>query len=257
VVRNPAGATLLDVEPERVTDAVLDDAWANLAQLHARIARQPVGGQRRGRRHRRDGARRPRRRRRSATDGRLRLDRVQLLATSAELVGEDRALAAAHRALSADDLVDVLAFLEPPALTGAAKRHITTPKALLAGLRDAGAALTGVEPPKPAELHRFSARCWRRVALGIYLLAQLAGVAAMGDIFRGDLGGSCSPVIAQLLALRRWPCSARCRRLVRSRHRVQFAQRVTELVGARPATPRWSSGSSRGRACGDGRQLGI
>ena len=126
VVRNPAGATLLDVAPARVTDAVLDDAWANLARLHGgRIAHgNPWVGNvvvddtgttalvGLG-----DAVA-------SATDARLRLDCVQLLATSAQLVGEDRALAAAHRGLGADDLVEVLAFLQPPALTGPAKRHI-------------------------------------------------------------------------------------------------------------------------------------
>jgi uncharacterized membrane protein YbhN (UPF0104 family) len=194
-VRNPPGARLPDVGPERLTDAVLDDAWANLGRLHGgRIAHgNPwvgnlvldesgtaafvgLGGAVA-----------------SATDGRLRLDRVQLLATSAELVGEDRALAAAHRALSVDDLVELLAFLEPTALTGAAKRHVTKPKALLASLRDAGAALTGVEPPKPAELHRFSLSSVvlaAAFAFGVYLLvAQLAGVAAMGDIFSGAIWG--------------------------------------------------------------------
>ncbi len=195
VVRNPAGTSLHDAEAERVTDAVLDDAWANLARLHdGRIAHgNPWVGNvvvddtgATGLVGLGDAVS-------SASAGRLRLDRVQLLATSAELVGEERALAAAHRALRADDLVEVLGFLEPPALTGAAKRHITKPKALLAGLRDAGAALTGVEPPKPAELHRFplsSVLLAAAFALGVYLLvAQLAGVAAMGDIFSGAIWG--------------------------------------------------------------------
>ena len=51
VVRNPAGSTLRDVEPARVTEAVLDDAWTNLARLHdgTHRPRQPLGGQRRDR----------------------------------------------------------------------------------------------------------------------------------------------------------------------------------------------------------------
>ena len=83
-------------------------------------------------------------------------DRVQFLATSAQLVGEDRALAAAHRDLGADDLVEALAFLQPPAATGAAKRHLAKREALLTSLRDAGDEPTDVDPPEPAELHRFS-----------------------------------------------------------------------------------------------------
>jgi glycosyltransferase 2 family protein len=127
VVRNPPGVSLSGVEPERVADAVLDDAWTNLMRLHdGRIAHgNPwvgnvvlddagttglIGL----------GEAVP-----SASDARLRLDRVQLVATTAQLVGKERALAAAHRGLSTDDLVELLAFLEPTALTGAAKRHLT------------------------------------------------------------------------------------------------------------------------------------
>ena len=242
VVRNPAGATLLDLEPERVTDAVLDDAWANLARLHGgRIAHgNPWVGNvvvddagttalvGLG-----DAVA-------SATDARLRLDRVQLLATSAELVGEARALAAAHRGLGADDLVEVLAFLQPPALTGAAKRHIAKPKALLTSLRDAGAELTGVEPPEPAELHRFSLSSVllaAAFALGVYLLvAQLAGVAAMGDIFSDAIWGwvLLTFVVAQLPQLSQAVAmlgAVSARLPVGPVIGVQFANAFTGLVG--------------------------
>ena len=102
---------LTDVEPERVTDAVLDDAWANLGRLHER--RIAHGDPWVGNIVLDDGGTTaligtadavP-----TATDARLRLDRVQLLATTAALAGEDRALAAAHRGLNGDDLVALLA----------------------------------------------------------------------------------------------------------------------------------------------------
>ena len=193
VVHNPPGRRLIDLEAERVTDAVLDDAWANLLRLHkgrvahgnptvANVVVDDTGSS--GLVDLVDAV--P-----SATDARLRLDRVQLLATTVPLVGEQRALAAAHRGLSSDDLVDLLALLEPTALTGAAKRQLTEPKKLLTSLREAGAELTGVEPPKPTELHRFSAASVliaAAFALGVYLLvAQLVGVAEMGDIFKGAI----------------------------------------------------------------------
>jgi uncharacterized membrane protein YbhN (UPF0104 family) len=195
VVRNPPGVSLSGVEPESVTDAILDDAWANLARLHdGRIAHgNPWVGNvvldyagTTGLVGLGDAV--P-----SASDARLRLDRVQLLATTAQHVGAERALAAAHRGLSTDDLVELLAFLEPTALTGAAKRHLTEPKKLLTGLREAGAELTGVEPPKPTALRRFSASSVflaAAFAVGVYLLVgQLAGVAAMGDIFKDAIWG--------------------------------------------------------------------
>jgi undecaprenyl-diphosphatase len=99
VVRNPPGVRLSGVEPERVTDAILDDAWANLVRLHdGRIAHgNPWVGNvvlddagTTGLVGLGDAV--P-----SASDARLRLDRVQLLATTAQHVGEERALAAAHR----------------------------------------------------------------------------------------------------------------------------------------------------------------
>jgi uncharacterized membrane protein YbhN (UPF0104 family) len=193
VVRNPAGQRLIDVDPDRLTDVALDRAWSNLARLHeAGIAHgNPwagnvvvdddgsvgligLGGAVT-----------------SATDARLRLDRVQLLATTAAIVGEDRALAAAQRGLSSDDLIALLALLEPTALTPASKRSLDHPKAFLASLRQAGAELTGVEPPQPIELHRFPASTVfvaAAFAFGVYLLvAQLADVAAMDDIFTGAI----------------------------------------------------------------------
>jgi len=189
VVRNPPGKRLTDVEPELVTDVVLDGAWSNLAALHeARIAHgNPwagnvvvdgdggVGFIGMG-----DAVT-------SASDTRLPLDRVQLLATTAAIVGEDRGLAAAQRGLSAEDFVALLALLEPAALTAPAKRSLDHPKPFLADLRKAGAELTGVDPPEPTQLHRFPASAVffaAAFAIGVYLLVgQLAGVAAMGDIF--------------------------------------------------------------------------
>ena len=194
-VRNPPGDRLSDLPLERLTDAVLDDAWTNLRTLHeGRITHgNPWTGNvvvdgdgATGLVGLEDGVT-------SASDARLRLDRVQLLATTAGVVGEDRALGAAHRALDDDDLVDLLAFVEPTALTGAAKRHLTNAKALLQNLRDKGAELTGVDAPELTELHRFSAGTIVMAAgfaIGVYLLVgQLAGVAEMGNIFEGAIWG--------------------------------------------------------------------
>jgi glycosyltransferase 2 family protein len=193
VVRNPAGQRLSDLDADQATDVILDGAWSNLASLHeARIAHgNPWAGNvvvdddgTVGLIGVSDAVT-------GATDARLRLDRVQLLATTAATVGEDRALAAAERGLSPDDFVALLALLEPTALTPAAKRSLDHPKAFLADLRKAGAERTGVDPPELTELHRFPASAVfvaAAFAFGVYLLvAQLADVAAMGDIFKGAL----------------------------------------------------------------------
>src|SRR4029450_4042887 len=56
-------------------------------------------------------------------------------------------------------------------------------------LREAGSARTGVEVPKPTALRRFSLGnilLAAAFALGVYLLvAQLARVAALGDVLQG------------------------------------------------------------------------
>lgn len=195
VVRNPGGDPLTEVEPERITDAVLDDAWANLGRLHeAHIAHgnMSAGNTRldedgtTGFVDLTDAVT-------SASGDRTRLDCVQLLATTAALVDDERALAATERALGHDEVAALLPLLQPTALSSAARRELADPKAALAGLREAGAERTSTETPRPATLRRFSlASIFLAVAFafGLYLLvAQLAGVAAMGDIFRGAIWG--------------------------------------------------------------------
>ncbi len=206
VVREPAGVPLTAAGAGAITDAVLDDGWANLGRLHeARIAH---GNATAGNTVLTDdgatalveltGAMT------SAGEDRTRLDRVQFLATTADLVGDDRALAAAERALGTTALTALLPLLQPAALTPAARRELNDPKAALASLGEAGAARTGIDLPKPEPLRRFSLGSVvlaGAFALGIYLLVgELVGVAEMGDIFRGAIWGwvAVAFVLAQL-----------------------------------------------------------
>jgi uncharacterized membrane protein YbhN (UPF0104 family) len=125
----------------------------------------------------------------SAPDDHRALDDAQLLVTTADLVGSERALAAAHRALGDEGLADRVPYLEPAALDGRSRSQIEDLKSLTADLRESGAELAGIESPKPAALRRFSLGgifLAAAFALGVYLLvAQLVGVAEMGDVFRG------------------------------------------------------------------------
>ena len=125
-------------------------------------------------------------------------------------------------------------------MTGVAKRHVTEPKKLLAGMREAGATLSGVDPPEPTELHRFSLKrifVAAAFAFGVYLLvAQLAGVAAMGDIFKDAIWGwvLLTLIIGQLTQLSQ---SVAMLGAVSARlpfgpvTAVQFANAFTGLVG--------------------------
>ena len=133
------------LEPAAITDAVLDDAWRNVARLHsARIAHGSLRAE--NVLLREDGttaivdfafassAAPPER---SAIDG------VELLVTTAAIVGTDRAIAAADRALGHAALADVLQRLEPAALSPAARHQVGEVKPLLAELRERGSAITG------------------------------------------------------------------------------------------------------------------
>ncbi len=193
VAHDPAGVPFTTVDPDRLTDEVLDAAWVNLGHLHAArlahgdaAARNVVLGD--------DGAvglidlatatt--------SAGDHRRALDDVTLLATTAELIGINRALDAAERALGPDGLAERLSLLQPSAITTVSRRDLAEPKTTLKALAEAAAERTGTDVPDPAALRRFSlgsillagAFCF-----GLYLLiGQLVGVAEMGDIFKGAI----------------------------------------------------------------------
>ena len=193
VVRNPPGALLADLAPDDIDDGVLDDAWTNLDRLHAagiahgdltgrRVVVDGQGG---------TGLVRMDRAETSAPPDHLALDGAQLLVVTADLVGVDRSLAAARRVRGNDGLAALLSYLEPAALSGRSRSAIDGLKPLLEALREAGAALTDTEPPGLAALRRFSLGGIVLAAaflFGLYLLVvQLAGVAAMGDVFQGAI----------------------------------------------------------------------
>jgi uncharacterized membrane protein YbhN (UPF0104 family)/tRNA A-37 threonylcarbamoyl transferase component Bud32 len=158
VLRDPAGVPFDAVDAAAITDAVLDDAWANVQRLHAaRLTHGQLTG------HnvlvRADGttafldfalgssASLPERAAR---------DCVELLVTTAQRVGADRAIAAALRGVGRDGFVELLPLMEPAALSHGGRRALADDKQFFTDLRTRAAALVGEEPPKLAELHRVS-----------------------------------------------------------------------------------------------------
>ena len=242
VVRNPPGTPLADLAPQEIDDAALDDAWTNLDRLHAAdIAHGDLTGRRvvvDGGGH--TGLVRMDRAETSAPPDHLALDGAQLLVVTADLVGVDRALAAARRVRGDAGLAQLLPYLEPAALSSRSRSTIEDLKSLLGDLRTAGADLTGSEPPELATLRRFSLGGIFLAAaflFGLYLLVvQLAGVAAMGDVFEGAIWEwvALTALIAQLP-----PFSQAIAMLgavattlpLRPVTIVQFAQAFTGLVG--------------------------
>lgn len=193
VKHDPGGVPLDAVAPDRITDAVLDDAWTNLGRLRAaRISHGQLTAA--SIRLLDDGttafvdfaqgsAAAP-------TERRTR-DSVELVVSTAALVGPDRALAAAQRALGNDGLAELLPMFESQALSPATRRAVSGLKKLLKSLREAGATLTGEEAPKLAELRRVSPGDILMAAatfLGFYLIVeQFAGIDLWATLQTADV----------------------------------------------------------------------
>jgi glycosyltransferase 2 family protein len=111
------------------------------------------------------------------------IDRAELLASLAAIVGPDRAVASAARVLEPAALAAAAPFLQPLALSAATRRQSST--AELAGLREAVGEATGEEPPPLERLVRVRPRTLVMIAAltGAFyvLLPQLANV---GDSFQ-------------------------------------------------------------------------
>jgi uncharacterized membrane protein YbhN (UPF0104 family) len=160
-VRPVDGTRLRDADPAVVTDAVLAELWRQVAALHAaRVAHGRLNAN-----HvvlRSDGtvaidgfetacgA---------ATAGRRAVDVAELLVSTALIVGDDRAVAAARAGLGDPALVEALPFLQPAALSHEMRpdrKHRKERSKEVASLRDAATTATGVDAPVLQELHRVS-----------------------------------------------------------------------------------------------------
>jgi uncharacterized membrane protein YbhN (UPF0104 family) len=100
---------------------------------------------------------------------RIRSDNAQVVVTSAQRIGTERALEAARDALGDDETNALLPFLQLPVLTRVQRRAVRHDEIDLDELRDSGAADLGVEPPELQQL--------RRVTKGTVLQAALLVIA--------------------------------------------------------------------------------
>jgi undecaprenyl-diphosphatase len=162
VQAEPDGSHLADVDPSLVSDGVLDEAWRQAELLHsARIAHGALDA-----------------RHLVVDDGRVGVvgwgravssagtqaaahDRAQLLAATAAIVGPDRAVAAAERALTPTGLAGPLPFLQAAALTGTTRDALDHGDGIddaLERLREETAAAAGTEVPELRNLWRVNPR---------------------------------------------------------------------------------------------------
>ena len=179
---DPDGRPLSELITEEISDDVLDHAWMSLARLHrARLAHGSVAPENLVVRP--DGSVALLNFARGSSGGRrerMVLDQVDLLVSTAGLVGDDRALAAAMRAVGSDGMAELLPVITTAALSTGARHAIDDPRKRVKQLREGGAALSGCEVPKITELRRVSLSSVFMAAatfLGFYLIvAQFAGV---------------------------------------------------------------------------------
>jgi len=90
----------------------------------------------------------------AGSDRRLAGDVAELLASLACLVGPDRAVHSAIRALGAEAVAQALPLLQPAALAAATRADLKARPGLLTELRERAAAAVGVEPPRLEPLTR-------------------------------------------------------------------------------------------------------
>jgi undecaprenyl-diphosphatase len=159
VTRAEGGSNLAEFAASSVTDGLLDKLWSQVVALHsARMAHGRLNS-----------------RSVTVTDGEVSLgnfsaasvaatpasqgkDVAELLASTAELVGEERATDAAIRSMGKNDVARALPFLQSAALSADARPvHPLRRRELrdrLRRLRDLGARATGTEAPRLEELYR-------------------------------------------------------------------------------------------------------
>jgi uncharacterized membrane protein YbhN (UPF0104 family) len=177
VYESVAGAPLQDP-----TEAQLDDLWRSVGRLHARsvthrgltagailvdpdgelVLPVPVNGAM------------------FAGDLRVSLDRVQLLITTAQLAGPERAVTAARRHLTEDELAAVLPVLQPLALPSATRRAVKEHTGLLEELRTEIEKQADLQPPQLANVERFRPRVLVSIVAvlvaGFLIVSQLTSV---------------------------------------------------------------------------------
>lgn len=181
--RMPSGQLLAETDPASVADAMLDDLWKQVAALHAaRVAHGRMNAN-----HVvvdgdsvgitgfefASGA---------AATGRRAADVAELLVSTALLVGDDRAVAAARAGLGDQAIVDALPYLQPAALSRdlrVDRKHRKERSKQVESVRAAAAAAVGTDEPPLQELHRVSGTNLM-MAIGT-LIAIFALLSQVGD----------------------------------------------------------------------------
>ncbi|MFA5884124.1 MAG: lysylphosphatidylglycerol synthase transmembrane domain-containing protein, partial [Acidimicrobiia bacterium] len=180
VTREVSGRALAELAPEDVTDDLLRSVWEAVARFqhaglaHGRLATAnvwvPDDGTIAFVGWRTASAAAPR--------SRLGADVATLLFTTAEIVGDDRAIAAAVAGLGKEDLAASVPFLQLGVVPRDLRKGSKGVKKSFDTLRTAVAAATGVEVPELEKLRRVSRRqvvMFAAACFGIWAMISMVG----------------------------------------------------------------------------------
>jgi uncharacterized membrane protein YbhN (UPF0104 family) len=126
-----------------------------------------------------------------ATELRVALDRVQLLVTTAQLAGVDRAVASARRMLNAEELTGTLPLLQPIALARDTREALRTEHGLIEAVRDSIQDHSQALPLDPVRVERVRPRT----------IVSIVAVIVAGYLIVGQLS---SVDVVTVLASARW-----------------------------------------------------
>lgn len=204
------GPRLTEIEPDRITDDVLQQAWALTGSLQAgRIAHRDL----RAGNLLLDGAGTVwlvdlDAATTQADDHALAGDTAELLCSLAVRVGPVRAVAAAHRALGSGALAASLPRLQPLALSSTTRAEVKQGDDIIAGVAAEVCRVTGHEPVPLEQLQRVRTRSiviFAMSAFAVYaLLPQLADASGiiqeLGNARWGWVAGALLASVATFLA---------------------------------------------------------
>ena len=118
-------------------------------------------------------------------DNERQTDRAQLLATTATVVGTERALGAAKTAIGTDEVAELLPYLQQAAFDGTLRRALKASNIDVDDLRSDAAAATGAAKPDLVKLRRVT---WGTVIqLGLLAFAGAAVLSFVGGVDFGEL----------------------------------------------------------------------
>ncbi len=203
-----SGALVCNLDALSVADEMLVDLWKQVAALHAaRVAHGRlncnhvvVDGTRLGIAdfEYASGA---------AATGRVAADVAELLVSTALLVGDDRAVAAARAGLGDDAIIEALPYLQPAALSPdlrTDRRNRKERSKQVESVRAAAAAASGTDEPPLQELHRVSGtNLMMAVGTLIAIFALLSQVGSPQELWdtitNADIGWLIVAMIISLL----------------------------------------------------------